>query len=111
ILPCGLPHPVPAAEDALDLVARLEEQLTVYRDNSEMSRLNQRAASESVSLEPRLYALLGVALRLSEETDGAFDVTAGALIKTWGFYRRAGRVPSMAERRETLRRTGFRKLR
>src|SRR5207248_10039134 len=41
---------------------------------------------------------------------GAYDITTGALTKAWGFYRRAGRVPSADERRDVLARTGMRNV-
>src|SRR2546421_8117947 len=46
-----------AAVEALDLVEALEAQLTVYRDTSEVSRLNQRAFVEPVVVEERLFEL------------------------------------------------------
>lgn len=107
LLPFGMPDGVATAEAALDLVDTLEAQLTVYRDQSELSRLNRLAAAASVPVEPRLYALLRACARLSEETGGAFDVTSGPLIKAWGFFRRQGRVPSLEEREEVLQRVGM----
>jgi len=83
-----------AAVAALDLVDRLEAQLTVYRDDSEVSRLNQRAADEAVEVESRLFELLLQAKTLSQLTAGAFDITSGPLTKVWGFYRRQGKMPS-----------------
>src|SRR5690606_7067525 len=75
-----------AAVAALDLVDQLEAQLTVYRDTSEVSRLNARAATEPVAVESRLFELLEQAIALSQETGGSFDVTSGPLSKVWGFY-------------------------
>src|SRR5436309_15515802 len=49
--------PVAAAEDALDLIDELEDQMTVFRDHSEVSRLNATAASAFVEVEPRLFEL------------------------------------------------------
>jgi thiamine biosynthesis lipoprotein len=97
-----------AANECFDLVDELEAQLTIYRDDSEVSRLNRRAADESVEVEPRLFDLLITAERLTARTWGAFDVTAGPLIKTWGFFRREGRMPTPAERQEALDRVGMR---
>ncbi|QDU95347.1 FAD:protein FMN transferase [Lignipirellula cremea] len=85
------------AMDALDLVDELEDQLTVYRGHSEVSQLNRRATTASVALEWGLYALLRTADRLFQETEGAFDMTAGPLTKLWGFYRREGRLPGNEE--------------
>lgn len=91
---------------ALDLVDVLEDQLSVYREQSEISRLNRQAAVGPVEVEPRLFQLLERAMRLHAATDGAFDITAGPLTKAWGFYRRAGRVPTQGELAEAVSRVG-----
>src|SRR3954454_16372309 len=70
ILPFGTPLSHLIAEDALDEIDRLESQLTVYRDTSEVSRLNARAAHQPVSVEKNLFDLLALARRLHAETDG-----------------------------------------
>lgn len=110
VLPFGTPAALELAEDALDQIDRLEDQLTVYRDQSEVSRLNRLAGDGPVAVEERLYNLLATAARLASDTEGAFDITTGALIKAWGFFRRAGRVPSETERAEVLQQVGSRHL-
>jgi thiamine biosynthesis lipoprotein len=96
-----------AGNEALDEVERLEEQLSVYVPTSEVSWLNERAAFEPVRVEPRLFDLLQLAARISEETQGAFDITAGPLVKAWGFYRQQGVVPTASETsfRQTIAQT------
>ena len=86
-----------AAVAALDLVDELEDQLTVYRDHSEISRLNAAAAERSVEVEPRLFDLLSQAVAMYHATGGAYDITAAPLSKVWGFSQRAGRIPDSAE--------------
>jgi thiamine biosynthesis lipoprotein len=81
---------------ALDLVEALESQMTVYRNDGEVIRINRDAATRPVSVEPRLFALLQNAERLYRETGGALDVTSGPLSEAWGFSRREGRIPSDA---------------
>jgi thiamine biosynthesis lipoprotein len=107
-LPYGTPNAVPAAEDALDLIDTLEDQMTVFRDHSEVSRLNAAAAAGAVAVEENLFDLFARCSGWTRETDGAFDVATGALIKTWGFYRREGRVPTPRERADAMRKTGTR---
>jgi thiamine biosynthesis lipoprotein len=97
ILPWGTPRAEAAASDALDLIDRLESQLTIYRSASEISRLNRIAAQAPVPVESRLFSLLQLCDGLAHTTGGAFDITAGPLIKAWGFFQRAGRVPSNDE--------------
>jgi thiamine biosynthesis lipoprotein len=84
-------------EEALAEVQRLDEQLSHYRDDSDVARLNALAGSEWVRVEPRLYALLERCAALSRATEGAFDITAGPLAKAWGFYRGEGRIPADEE--------------
>ncbi|MBX9625208.1 MAG: FAD:protein FMN transferase, partial [Gemmataceae bacterium] len=107
-LPYGTPDAVPAAEAALDLIDDLEDQLTVYRDHSEVSRLNAAAAAGPVVVEGRLFGLLEACAGWTRETEGAFDIATGALIKAWGFFQREGRVPAARDRNAAMARTGMR---
>ncbi|HJZ55195.1 MAG TPA: FAD:protein FMN transferase [Gemmataceae bacterium] len=107
-LPVGTPHAIAAAEDALDLIDELEDQLTVYRDHSEVCRLNASAADGPVVVAANLFELLAACAAWTHETDGAFDIATGALIKAWGFFRREGRVPAPKTRAEAMARTGMR---
>jgi thiamine biosynthesis lipoprotein len=106
-LPLGTFSAVEAAEAALDLLTGLEAQMTVYRDNSDVSRFNRHAAVSPMPVEARLFALFELAACIYRETHGAYDIATGALIKAWGFYRRRGRVPSDHERNEALQRCGM----
>ncbi|HEY1380548.1 MAG TPA: FAD:protein FMN transferase [Gemmataceae bacterium] len=108
LVPWGTPAAETAAADALDHIDRLEAQLTVYRDTSEVSRLNRLAGRAPVPVEPGLFDLLALAARITAETGGAFDVTAGPLIKAWGFFHRQGRVPDDAELADAMARVGTR---
>lgn len=106
-----VPGAVELASRALDLIEALEGQLTIYRDDSEVSLLNRSAPGGPVAVEPGLFDLLTLARGLSEWSGGAYDVTAGALSEAWGFVRGPKRVPTDAERAEALAKTGWRKLR
>ena len=92
---------------ALDLVERVEDQLTVYRDQSELIDLNRSAADEPVRVEPRVFRLLELAGEIHDLTAGAFDLTSGPLSRVWGFSRREGRVPSEAELEQALAHVGW----
>jgi thiamine biosynthesis lipoprotein len=108
LLPFGSPNAQPAAESALDLIDELEDQLSVFRDHSEVSRLNATASERPVEVKPQLFDLLEFGAHLTRQTNGAFDIATGALTKAWGFYKREGRVPTPAERAQAMSRTGIR---
>ena len=84
---------VPAARTALDEIDRLEDELSVFRETSTISNVNQRAACQPVAVSPHLMGLLADCQRLHHETGGAFDITSTPLSRCWGFLRREGRVP------------------
>ncbi len=107
ILPFGNRLAQALADVALDEIDRQEAQLTVYREDSEVSRLNAQAAIAPVYVEENLFQLLQRAQHLHQQTEGAFDVAVGALIKAWGFYRRQGRVPSEEDRAAALENSGM----
>ena len=105
-----VPGAVDLAGRALDMIDALESQLTVYRDDSEVSRLNATAHLGPVEVEAGLFALLERAVALGEATGGAYDVTTGALSAAWGFVRGPRRVPDAETLADALARTGFRQL-
>ena len=85
------------AVDALDLVDEIENRITVYRETSELVRLNATAAAGWQPVATDLFALLEHARELNEKTGGGFDCASGALTRAWGFLRRQGRTPSPEE--------------
>jgi thiamine biosynthesis lipoprotein len=99
-----------AALAALDRVAAVEAQLSIFRPESELCDVNRRAATEEVPVDERLFELLEHAIRLHESTGGAFDITAGPLSRVWGFTRREGRVPDRAELAAALALVGTHRL-
>ncbi len=110
ILPFGTPAAVAIGEEAFRLLDALEEQMTVYRASSEISRLNRCAFARPVRVERRLFGLLELAAQIHRETEGAYDITAGALIKAWGFFRGPRRVPGDEEREAACQQTGMDKV-
>ena len=68
-----------AATRAIDAVIaemhRIDELMSVYKPDSQLSRLNRDAASAPVKVDPELARLVSRALEFSEMSDGAFDIT------------------------------------
>ncbi len=98
-------------EAAFDEIERVEAALSNYRSSSELSRINASAADARVVTDPEVFALLGQALAYSRESDGAFDVTVGKLMKAWGFFRSEGRYPSNEELAHAREQTGWQRVR
>jgi FAD:protein FMN transferase len=106
----GPPEQVMIASDAFAVVHDLENQLTVYRDDSDVARINSNAADSPQLLEPDLYQFLNWTRELSEATGGAFDSASGAMIRLWRDCRLADRIPTESEIAAALERSGVRKI-
>jgi len=107
-LPPTVEQGMAVADAALDEIQQTEALLTVYADDSAMSYVNQHAADGPVRVDERIYRLLERSAALTEQTEGAFDIAAGSLIRAWGFLKGPKRVPSDAQRLAALDRGGMR---
>ena len=99
-----------AADAAFDEVGRLDAMLSNYRAESEWSKVNRLAAEAPVKISPELFELLSACVAYSRESEGAFDISVGPLMKVWGFYKGSGRLPSQAEAAAALPKVGYRHI-
>src|SRR5262245_2960589 len=99
-----------AAAASLDEVDRIDRLMSNYKNDSELSRVNREASKAPVKVDPELFDFIAECLRYSRESEGAFDITVGPLMKAWGFFRGEGRMPSEAELAEARSRVGYRRV-
>jgi thiamine biosynthesis lipoprotein len=94
-----LPDPSDAATggEALAIVDRLEQQMSVFKPDGELSAINRSACERPVEVEQGLFALLETCARLWAETSGSFDAAQGALSVLWRRCRQEGRAPRPEE--------------
>ncbi len=95
---------------ALDEVDRIDSLMSHYDRDSPLSRINREAGQGPVLVEPELFHFLQRCVGYSRESNGAFDVTVGPLMKAWGFFRGEGRIPWFFELWSVLRRVGYQHL-
>jgi thiamine biosynthesis lipoprotein len=100
-----------AADAAFDEVERLDELLSNYRPESEWSQVNRHAAEAPMKVSPELFRLLSASVDYSRESEGAFDISVGPLMKVWGFYKGSGHLPHRPEIQAALTKVGYRHIR
>ncbi len=98
------------ADAVFDEVGRWDRLLSTYKPDSEVSRINA-AAPEGAAVSSDTLRALRSALEWARRTGGAFDPTAGALIRAWGFETPTPRVPEPADVKAALSRVGHEKVR
>lgn len=100
-----------AADAAFERIAQLDRIMSDYQPDSELSALSRTAgAGRAVGLSDDLWTVLSRAQKLSEATDGAFDVTVGPYVRLWRRARRSREFPSAERLAEARQAVGYRKL-
>lgn len=104
------------AEKAQSRVAKVLDKvnarMSTYRQDSELSRLNQASANTWVPVSSELLALLKQSVNISALSNGAFDVTVGPLVNLWGFGpdKHRDAVPDESKIKQRMALTGMDKL-
>lgn len=88
-----------ASEAATRAVAEAERRLSTWREDSELSAINNRESNRPVEISDMLARDLDNALYWSRKTSGSFSPTIGSLVSAWDLRGR-GRDPSDAELRD-----------
>ena len=83
-----------AGEEALNEIERIESRISPFKPESEISLINQNAAIQPVRVSIEVFNLLKIAKELWQNTEGAFDITVGPLMKLWGFRGNTTNTPS-----------------
>ncbi len=99
-----------AAGEALHELHRIESVMSTWRVDSEISLLNAESSEKPYRIGRELFSLIESSFHFSEITGGAFDITAGPLVKMWGFQGGEPVLPSRDTIDETLSRVGYRKV-
>lgn len=88
---------IEVAVDALDDLGRLEALMSIYQPASQIGELNRMAGIRPVRVATEIIEILLRGKAIWELTGGAFDITAGPLVRCWGFTQRRGRKPAAEE--------------
>lgn len=77
-----------AVNKTISMAAQLEKRFSAYDPLSEVNELNMAGKAE---VSPELYGLLKLSVKVSELTEGAFDISISPVLKENGFYSRMPR--------------------
>ena len=95
------------ARAAIDDVQRIERKYSRYRDDGVTSAINRGAGGPPLAIDTETAALLGYAQTCFEQSQGRFDITAGALRSVWDFKREPPVRPDPGQLRAALANIGW----
>ena len=75
--------------DAMTELDRIEDSMSTYRFDSEITYINNTAAGKPVIVGDELFGLIERALQLSVNTDGAFDITYDSVGQLYDYRQKA----------------------
>jgi len=99
-----------AVSAAFDEFRRIDSLMSLHRPDSELSRLNARAATGPVVISPDLFRVIARAQEIAGETEGSFDITIRPLADLWGFIWKEYRLPTEQELKAVLPRVNYRRV-
>ncbi|WP_341663108.1 FAD:protein FMN transferase [Vibrio sp.] len=108
----GQPTPDVVQKEVDRLLEQVNDQMSTYRTDSELSLFNQSESSQPFEVSPQTATVVKEAIRLNNLTLGALDVTVGPLVNLWGFgpEARPEVVPSDNELEKRKAETGIEHL-
>lgn len=93
-------------------LVNINQLMSTYIDDSELSRFNQWRSTEPFLLSAQTLVVMEEAKRLGELSEGVLDVTVGPLVNLWGFGpdARPEKIPSAKDILEAKQKVGLDRL-
>ncbi|MBD1386541.1 FAD:protein FMN transferase [Mucilaginibacter rigui] len=89
---------------AINEIRRIEKLLTTFSDDSQTNQINKNAGIAPVKVDQEVFDLIARSLKISELTQGAFDITYGSIDKSlWNFDLNMKALPDAATARAAVK--------
>lgn len=100
-----------AVEAAFAAVEQVDQDMSLYRPDSDIGRLNRLAARQEMSIRDSTATVLREALRTARASQGALDVTISPLLARWGFHSLRQEAPGPQQIESALALVDYRHVR
>lgn len=97
-------------DEAVSEIKRIEAMISSWDPNSETSLVNSNAGIQPVKVSLELFKLIERAKKISEITDGAFDISYASMDNIWKFDGTVDRLPSKTEIQLSIANIGYQNI-
>ncbi|WP_093409570.1 FAD:protein FMN transferase [Salegentibacter flavus] len=97
-------------DTAVAEISRIEKLISSWDANSQTSEINRNSGVNPVKVDAELFELIERSIKLSQLTDGAFDITYASMDKIWKFDGSMTLMPSEKEIKASVAKVGFRNI-
>ncbi|HFI0352255.1 TPA: FAD:protein FMN transferase [Streptococcus suis] len=91
-----------AMDEAVSYIKEMERLLSTNLEGADIYRINQAAGKEAVKVDVRTLEVIETAIEMSEESQGLFDISIGAVSNLWKIGDEDARKPSDEEIKAAL---------
>jgi len=103
-------HASRAIDKAFAEIVRLDQVLSNYKPESELSQLNRNGRFHPVKVSADLYRLIEESAKYSKLSGGKYDITVAPLVDMWKAALLGNRAPTEAEQQKLLECVGYEKI-
>ncbi|WP_281865798.1 FAD:protein FMN transferase [Flavobacterium sp. GSB-24] len=103
-----------SAEQNIDIViaeiTRIENLISDWKADSQISAVNQNAGIQPIKVDREVFELAQRAVKLSEITNGGFDVSFAAMDRIWKFDGSMMEMPSAEAIKKSVEKVGYKNI-
>ena len=92
---------------AIGEISRIEALISSWKTTSETSNINKNAGVNPVKVSEELFSLIQRALKISNLTDGAFDISYASMDKLWKYDGSMTQMPSKEAIKKSVAKVGY----
>ena len=95
---------------AISEVKRIENQISDWIPTTQISLVNKNAGIQAVKVDSEVFDLVTRAIKISEITDGAFDISYASMDKIWKFDGSMKVMPSPEDIKKSVEKVGYKQI-
>ena len=95
---------------AVSEISRIEKMISSWDPKSETSEIIKNAGIKPVKVDKELFDLIERAIKISELTDGAFDISYASMDKIWKFDGSMKSLPTNEEIESSVEKVGYKNI-
>jgi thiamine biosynthesis lipoprotein len=99
-----------AIDSAFQEIVRMDDLMSNFKPESELSRLNRSAHFHTQKVPPDLYRVIEQAVQFSRLSSGKFDITVAPLVNLWKAALLGDSLPSLSQRQQAEECVGYEKI-
>lgn len=89
-----------AIDESIGKLCEIDEKMSVFKENSEISKINQYAGKQAQKVSEDTYYVIEKAVKYCSLLKGSFDITIRPIVALWGIGKQEARVPTISEIKE-----------